>query len=98
MLHGRTTLSKFIIEEQRKLEGGAELIALVNDIQTACKYIAKRIMQPHFANARSIRNALDRARLRQASRIVGGTGRAVSRDDLSTITAADLRASRVFKA
>jgi len=34
MLYGRTTLSKFIIEEQRKLAGGAELIALVNDIQT----------------------------------------------------------------
>jgi len=40
MLYGRTTLSKFIIEEQRRLEGGADLIALVNDIQTACKYIA----------------------------------------------------------
>jgi fructose-1,6-bisphosphatase len=43
MLHGRTTLSKFIIEEQRKLAGGAELIALVNDIQTACKYIASAV-------------------------------------------------------
>jgi len=43
MLHGRTTLSKFIIEEQRKLTGGAELIALVNDIQTACKYIASAV-------------------------------------------------------
>ena len=43
MLYGRTTLSKFIIEEQRKLEGGAELIALVNDIQTACKYIASAV-------------------------------------------------------
>jgi fructose-1,6-bisphosphatase len=43
MLHGRTTLSKFIIEEQRRLEGGPELIALVNDIQTACKYIASAV-------------------------------------------------------
>ena len=43
MLPGRTTLSKFIIEEQRRLEGGAELIALVNDIQTACKYIASAV-------------------------------------------------------
>ena len=43
MLYGRTTLSKFIIEEQRRLEGGAELIALVNDIQTACKYIASAV-------------------------------------------------------
>ena len=38
MLYGRTTLSKFIIEEQRRLEGGAELIALVNDIQTCLLY------------------------------------------------------------
>ena len=43
MLYGRTTLSKFIIEEQRRLEGGADLIALVNDIQTACKYIASAV-------------------------------------------------------
>ena len=60
-------------------------------------YIARRVTQPHFANARSIRNALDRARLRQASRLVAATGQAVSRDELATITAADIRASRVFK-
>ena len=72
---------------------------LAPDAEAAMReYIARRITQPHFANARSIRNALDRARLRQASRLVGGTGRAVGRDDLSTITAADLRASRVFQA
>jgi len=62
------------------------------------EYIARRIAQPHFANARSIRNALDRARLRQASRLVAGTGRPVGRDELSTITAADIRQSRVFNA
>ncbi|CAG0949308.1 fructose-1,6-bisphosphatase I / sedoheptulose-1,7-bisphosphatase [Burkholderiales bacterium] len=49
MLHGRTTLSKFIIEEQRKLEGGAELIALVNDIQTACKYIGSAVARGALA-------------------------------------------------
>ena len=32
-------------------------------------YLRLRIAQPHFANARSVRNALDRARLRQASRL-----------------------------
>jgi fructose-1,6-bisphosphatase len=52
MLHGRTTLSKFIIEEQRKLAGGAELIALVNDIQTACKYIASAVARGALAGAR----------------------------------------------
>jgi len=62
------------------------------------EYIARRIAQPHFANARSIRNALDRARLRQASRLVAGTDRPVGRDELSTIAAADIRQSRVFNA
>ena len=72
---------------------------LAPDAQDAMReYIARRIAQPHFANARSIRNALDRARLRQASRLVAATGRSVSRDDLATLTAADIRASRVFDA
>ncbi len=52
MRHGRTTLSKFIIEEQRKLEGGSELIALVNDIQTACKYIANAVAKGALTGAR----------------------------------------------
>ena len=33
------------------------------------EYINLRKEQPHFANARSIRNALDRVRLRQANRL-----------------------------
>ncbi len=57
MLYGRTTLSKFIIEEQRRLEGGAELIALVNDIQTACKYIASAVARGALAGMPS-RSAL----------------------------------------
>lgn len=58
-------------------------------------YIDARRKQPHFANARSIRNALDRARLRQANRLFAA-GRNVSVDDLMTIEADDIRASRVF--
>ena len=61
------------------------------------EYIALRIRQPHFANARSIRNALDRARLRQANRIFAARGTALTRADLMTIEAEDLRASRVFR-
>jgi probable Rubsico expression protein CbbX len=60
------------------------------------EYLALRIRQPHFANARSVRNALDRARLRQASRLFADRDRALTQDDLTTITAADIRASRVF--
>jgi len=62
------------------------------------EYIERRIQQPHFANARSVRNALDRARLRQASRLFEKRGELLSRDDLMTIEAADIRASRVFAA
>ena len=60
------------------------------------EYIQRRISQPHFANARSVRNALDRARLRQASRLFERRGGLLSREDLVTIKAADIRASRVF--
>jgi len=60
------------------------------------EYIERRIQQPHFANARSVRNALDRARLRQASRLFEKRGGLLSREDLMTIEAADIRASRVF--
>jgi probable Rubsico expression protein CbbX len=60
-------------------------------------YLERRIEQPHFANARSVRNALERARLRQASRLFADRDRVLNADDLSTITAADLQASRVFQ-
>jgi len=66
--------------------------------QAMREYVALRLTQPHFANARSMRNALDRARLRQASRLVAAPGLAVDRDALMTIEAADIRASRVFGA
>ena len=59
-------------------------------------YIRLRRTQPHFANARSIRNALDRARLRQANRLFDTAKGPVSVDALSTIEAEDIRASRVF--
>ncbi len=59
-------------------------------------YIPLRMQQPQFANARSIRNALDRARLRQANRLFAQKARALSRDELMTIEGEDLRASRVF--
>jgi probable Rubsico expression protein CbbX len=60
------------------------------------EYIPLRMQQPYFANARSIRNALDRARLRQANRLFALRGKELSRDELMTIEAEDLRASRVF--
>jgi probable Rubsico expression protein CbbX len=60
------------------------------------RYIEARIKQPLFSNARSIRNALDRARLRQANRLVSNLDRDLTVEDLMTIDAADLLPSRVF--
>ena len=59
------------------------------------EYVARRRLQPNFANARSIRNAIDRARLRQAMRLYKEDG-AIDRDSLMTIEAADIKASRIF--
>ncbi|RWL97280.1 CbbX protein [Mesorhizobium sp.] len=64
--------------------------------QAMTEYIARRRGQPHFANARSIRNALDRARLRQANRLFERAKGPLDAKALSTISAEDITASRVF--
>ncbi len=64
---------------------------------TMREYIAHRLQQPHFANARSVRNALDRARLRQANRLFAAGG-VISADELTRIAEQDIRESRVFNA
>ncbi|HVP50306.1 MAG TPA: CbbX protein [Candidatus Bathyarchaeia archaeon] len=60
------------------------------------EYLKLRMGQPHFSNARSVRNAIDRLKLRQASRLVASGG-CVLRQQLSLITEQDVRASRVFR-
>ncbi len=60
------------------------------------EYLILRMSQPHFSNARSVRNALDRIKLRQASRLVRQGGM-VSREELMRIDASDVRQSRVFQ-
>jgi probable Rubsico expression protein CbbX len=66
-------------------------------IEAFSEYISRRRQLPFFANARSIRNALDRARLRQANRLFNRMGDRLTREDLITIEAKDIRASRVFQ-
>ena len=61
------------------------------------QYIPLRMKLAHFANARSIRNALDRARLRQANRLFARRGHTLNKEDLITLEAEDFLASRVFK-
>jgi probable Rubsico expression protein CbbX len=60
------------------------------------EYIKRRMQLPFFANARSIRNAIDRARMRQANRLFTRMGSALTRIDLMTIEADDITISRVF--
>ena len=84
----------------------AELLATQMDyrfdalsLEAMREYITHRITQPHFANARSIRNALDRTRLRHASRLFAdaSANAAPEKDQLMLITSDDIRASRVFR-
>jgi len=60
------------------------------------RYIALRRTQPRFSNARSIRNALDRIRLRQANRLVKDPDRLLTPEDIMSIDTPDILASRVF--
>jgi probable Rubsico expression protein CbbX len=83
-------IANLMLKQQHyRFDGGTEAVMR--------SYLERRIERPHFANARSVRNALDRARLRQASRLFADRDRVLNADDLSTITAADLQASRVFQ-
>ncbi len=79
-----------------RMVGGLGLQLSADARQALAEYVELRRRQPNFANARSIRNALDRARLRQARRLIEA-GR-VDAETLTTIEAADIRASRVFDA
>lgn len=60
------------------------------------EYLERRMKLPHFANARSVRNAMDRIKLRQAKRLLGMGGK-VQREELVRIDATDIRQSRVFE-
>ncbi len=61
------------------------------------EYVIRRMQMPRFANARSVRNALDRARLRQANRLFARGKGQLTKRDLVTIEAEDILASRVFE-
>jgi probable Rubsico expression protein CbbX len=82
-------ISKMMLaEEQYQLTPQAE-IALE-------QYITRRKEKPLFANARSIKNALDRARMRQANRIFDSRGQILTKRELVNIEAQDILQSTVF--
>jgi probable Rubsico expression protein CbbX len=82
-------IAKLMLEEQQyQLTPKAE-VALA-------EYIKKRKEKPLFANARSVRNALDRARMRQANRIFDSRGQVLTKKELVNIEAEDILQSTVF--
>jgi probable Rubsico expression protein CbbX len=75
---------------------GQQAYELTPAAQSALReYVERRVRRPRFAHGRSIRNAIDRARMRQASRLYGRRD-ALGRTDLITIEAEDILASSVF--
>jgi probable Rubsico expression protein CbbX len=82
-------IAKIMLQDQQyRLTPDAER-ALVS-------YIEKRKEKPLFANARSIKNALDRARMRQANRIFDSRGQVLTKKELVNLEASDLLQSSVF--
>ena len=82
-------IAKIMLEEQQyQLAPGAE--------EALTEYIKKRKERPLFANARSVKNALDRARMRQANRIFESRGKVLTKRDLVTLEAVDFLQSTIF--
>lgn len=82
-------IGKLMLQDQQyRISQDAEEVVL--------DYIERRTKQPHFANARSIRNAIDRARMRQANRIFASGNKILTKSDLVTIEAEDFLKSRLF--
>lgn len=82
-------ISKMMLEEQQyQLTPDAEVVLT--------EYISKRKQKPLFANARSVKNALDRARMRQANRIFDSRGQILTKKELVNIEAQDILQSTIF--
>jgi probable Rubsico expression protein CbbX len=78
-----------LAEQQYRLTPESETVLL--------DYIALRKQEQHFANARSVRNAIDRARMRQANRMFAAGAKVLTKSDLVTIEAEDFLKSRIFR-
>jgi hypothetical protein len=88
-LHELATIAETMLREQNYSFDDEAREAFVD-------YLKLRMKQPQFANARSVRNAIDRIKLRQASRLVREGGR-IGKEQLARIAASDVRQSRVFQ-
>lgn len=82
-------IAKIMLEDQQYQLTPAAEVALT-------EYIKKRKEKPLFANARSVKNALDRARMRQASRIFDSRGQVLTKKELVNLEAEDILQSTIF--
>ena len=83
-------IGKIMLQEQQyRLTPESEKVLL--------DYIKLRMTQPHFANARSVRNAIDRGRMRQANRMFAAGDRVLTKSDLVTIQPEDILRSSLFR-
>jgi hypothetical protein len=83
-------IAKLMLEEQQyRMTPDAELALL--------EYVAKRAKLPLFANARTVTNAIDKARMRHANRMFNSGGKILTKSDLVTIEADDIRQSSLFE-
>ena len=82
-------IARLILEEQQyRMDSEAEAALL--------EYIEKRMLLPLFANARTISNAIDTARMRHANRMFNSGDKVLTKADLVTIEAEDIRESSLF--
>jgi hypothetical protein len=82
-------IARLILEEQQyRMTAEAEDALL--------EYITKRMELPLFANARTVSNAIDKARMRHANRMFASGDRILTKSDLVTIEADDIRQSSLF--
>jgi probable Rubsico expression protein CbbX len=76
---------RLLVSDQYEFDADAEMLFQ--------QYLGNRMQQPLFANGRSVRNALDRAKMRQASRLFSMEGAQLTKKDLVSINADDVRGS-----
>ena len=82
-------IAALMLEEQQYRLTPDALVALE-------QYINRRKEKPLFANARSVKNALDRARMRQANRIFESRGQVLTKKELVNLEASDILQSSIF--
>jgi probable Rubsico expression protein CbbX len=82
-------IARLLLEEQQYRMTPTAEVALLD-------YIEKRRQLPLFANARTITNAIDAARMRHANRMFNSGDKILTKSDLVTIEEMDIRQSSLF--